>query len=301
MRQTIKRKVEPKLYVSYSSFKTFKNCPEMYNQLFILPREDTEDKVPFDSYDASVGTAIQAIFEHIINKNIEYTDTDKFHKKIQDDIFTLSDMLIPIDRYSFENSKVYVDDNHIVTKFSKFAVDTSEKSLKAVRQRFILDVLKMYHKPLKKMSSLYDLSKMSSEIKMKKEYKDFTLIGTLDFVYFNEKGSIDIIDGKKQYNPAWIDDEQLRIYTLLAKHHYKLKVRKTGFWDWSSNKLINRPFTEKELLNTLESLLDFKVKLDKAKVTNKFRRKVGFHCRWCPIQEQCPNNKKETVDGLVSF
>ena len=299
MKQTIRRTIKPKLFISFSSYKTFKNCPEMYRQQYLLPKEDQDtDFVAFDSYEASVGSAVQSVFEHLINKNIDTSHIDRLLPRIDDDIFFLSDLLVPLEKYTFANSKCYIDDNFIITKFQHFAVDTEKHSLRQLRRKFISEVATMYRKPLIKMMELYNLSKMSSEVKVQVEYKDFILGGKVDFVHYIDKQYVEILDGKRQYNPLWTDREQVIMYGIMISKQFNRKIKKLGYWDWSTNKIHHIEFTEKDFSATLGNIKDFKAKLDKAIDTNSFRKKAGFYCRWCPIKDSCSKyNLTETNKG----
>lgn len=298
MKQTIRRTIKPKLFISFSSYKAFKNCPELYKQYYLTVQEDKEDFIPFDNYEASVGTAVQGVFEHLINKNINVTDLDSVRRKVDSDILYLSDALVPLNKYTFANSKLYIEDNHIVTKFQQFAVDTSEQSLKQLRRKFISEVATMYRKPLIKLTELFDLKKMSSEVKMQVEYNDFTLGGKVDFVHYMDKTYVEILDGKRQYNPLWTDPEQVYIYAIMIEKQLNRKVKKVGYWDWKTNKIHHIECTPANLKETLNNIKKFKKDLDKSIDSNRFRKKKGFHCKWCPIKDSCEKyNEVESPKG----
>jgi len=289
MKQTIRRTIKPKLFVSFSSYKTYKNCPEMYRQNYLVPKDAQDDEfVAFDNYEASVGSAVQSIFEHLINKQIDTSSKDRLLNRIDDDILYLSDLLVPLDRYTFNNKKVYIEDNKIVTKFEQFAVDTAGTSLKQIRRKFSSEVATLYRKPLTKMLELYDLNKMSSEVKVQVEFEDFILGGKIDFIHYIDKKLLEILDGKRQYNPLWTDPEQVLIYAIMVEKQYNKKVKKLGYWDWKSNRIHYLDFKQKDLEDTLNNIDKFQKSLKESIKTGKFRRKAGFHCRWCCVKDACP-------------
>lgn len=288
MKQIIRRTIKPKLFVSFSSYKTYKNCPELYRQNYLIPRDEQDNEfVPYDSYEASVGSAVQSVFEHLINKSVNTDDIVSLLRRLDDDIIYLSDSLVPLSRYTFSNNKLYFDDNHIITKFQSFAVDTSKHTLKQIRRRFISETATMYRKPLFKMIELFDLKKMSSEVQMQVEYKDFILGGKVDFIHYFGKSYIEILDGKRQYNPLWIDKEQVFLYAIMAEKQLNRKAKKLGYWDWKSNKIHYISYTPADLDETMSNIVQFKNNLDTSISTGKFRKKAGFHCRWCPIKDIC--------------
>ena len=288
MKQTIRRTIKPKLFISFSSYKSYKNCPEMYRQNYLIPKDTQDDEfVAFDSYEASVGSAVQAVFEHLINKQIDTSSRDRLFKRIDDDILYLSDLIVPLHRYTFSNRKVYIEDNKIITKFEQFAVDTSNKSLKQLRRKFASEVATLYRKPLIKMLELYDIKKMSSEVKVQVDFKDFILGGKIDFIHYMDKNHLEILDGKRQYNPLWTDPEQVYIYGIMVEKQFNKKVKKLGYWDWKSNKIHYIDFTHENKIDTLANLIEFKKSLDTSIKTGKFRRKAGFHCRWCCVKDNC--------------
>jgi len=285
--QTIKRTIKPKLFISFSSYKSFKNCPELYRQYYLVPKDSQEDFIAFDNYEASIGTAVQGIFEHLINKNIDVSNLDSVRRKIDNDITYLADSLVPIEKYEFANSKIYVEDNAIVTKFQQFAVSTDTTSLRQKQRKFISEVATMYRKPLIKLTQLFDIKKMSSEVKMQVEYKDFIIGGRIDFIHYIDKNHIEILDGKRQYNPLWTDPEQVYMYAIMSEKQLGRKAKKVGYWDWSTNKIHPIECTPDKLKETFNNIKKFKQDLDKAIKSNRFRKKKGFYCKWCPIKDSC--------------
>ena len=184
---TIEKPVEL-FRISYSSLSSYQSCPERYRVSFIdqAVNEDGEETYS-DHYYAAVGSAIQAIFEAVINN--WYDDDDMFDRPIEDktdkpffDIEHISDSYYS--QTDFERADFYealfnaidnelkalkpyivtfkqmregkvpsnlIQDNLLLRTFKPFPVDVTRYGniIYVAQNKFLGEVKKLYKEPLK--------------------------------------------------------------------------------------------------------------------------------------------------------
>jgi len=300
-RRVISRKYQRPIYVSYSMYKCYKSCKEWFRQKYILKKQVTSDNEDYNGYHSAVGKAIQAVFENVINKGINYKDLDILFQKIDKDIINISNILYSdIDKINSMDRVVSIDGNTIIKEFEPTHIKSlSGGTLKSARIDFIREVISVYKNPLKTLLSTYDVKHISSEVKLSYLNKELNLNmnGILDFlIYDKASDSYIIFDGKRTYNPDYIDKEQLIFYKILVEKNYKKKVKKLGFIDFTTGETHLIKVTEKDVKEYLKDLSKFAN--DYSNIEKEQKCKIGYHCNWCPINNDCLVYSKKTVyDG----
>ena len=224
---TIEKPVEL-FRISYSSLSSYQSCPERYRVSFIdqAVNEDGEETYS-DHYYAAVGSAIQAIFEAVINN---WYDDNMFGKPIENkpkepffDIEHISDSYYS--QTDFERADFYealfnaidnelkalkpyivtfkqmregkvpsnlIQDNLLLRTFKQFPVDVTRYGniIYVAQNKFLSEVKKLYKEPLKTfIETILDKPNtwVECEKKVNKVFDNYKVTGSVDFLVKDTK------------------------------------------------------------------------------------------------------------------
>ena len=260
--------------ISYSSLSSYQSCPERYRVSFIdqAVNEDGEETYS-DHYYAAVGSAIQAIFEAVINN--WYDDDDMFGKPIVNkskepffDIEHISDSYYSqtdFERADFYDSlfntidnelkalKPYIvtfkqmregkvpsnliQDNLLLRTFKPFPVDVTRYGniIYVAQNKFLSEVKKLYKEPLKTFIETI-LDRPNTWVECEKKVNKV-------FENFKVTGSVDFLVKDTKNKTKYILDGK-RLYnpktnkdSQLLIYCYLTDSYKGGFLSYKENKI----------------------------------------------------------------
>ena len=270
---TIEKPVEL-FRISYSSLSSYQSCPERYRVSFIdqAVNEDGEETYS-DHYYAAVGSAIQAIFEAVINN--WYDDDDMFDRPIEDktdkpffDIEHISDSYYS--QTDFERADFYealfnaidnelkalkpyivtfkqmregkvpsnlIQDNLLLRTFKPFPVDVTRYGniIYVAQNKFLGEVKKLYKEPLKTFIETI-LDKPNTWVECEKKVNKV-------FENYKVTGSVDFLVKDTKNKTKYILDGK-RLYnpktnkdSQLLIYCYLTDSYKGGFLSYKENKI----------------------------------------------------------------
>lgn len=290
-----KRRAEEKLFrLSYSALSSYQSCPERYRVSFLdVATDDSGDEIYSDHYYAAVGSAIQAIFEAVINN---WYDDDVFCRPMENkpnepffDIEHISDSYysqIDFERTDFYEKlfnaidvelkafKPYIvtfkqmrdgktpgdsiipDNNLLLRSFRVFPVDVSRYGniIYIAQNKFLGEVKRLYKEPLKSfMDTILDNPDTWVECEKKV---------TKIFDTFKVTGSIDFLVMDTKNNTSYVLDGK-RLYnpktnkdSQLLIYCYITNSNKGGFLSYKENKIYwTLPEITDEMVADLEKQL----------------------------------------------
>lgn len=251
--------------LSYSNYKTYKDCPKQYN--YQVAR--VTPPYPPSKYFALYGILIQRFFEYYVKYYIrEIPDINE-------------EVIKGLLRSQW---KKVLERNHV-----EWGDPWVKYSSVDIFEMVYLDVLEMLKK--------YDFwSNCSSEkkyvINLKKSGDE--LVAKIDFIYHRPDGKVEILDGKGTDKVGKnVDVEQLYFYALAYLLHHRRLPDKMGFMYFKLRVIDYIDFT-------MDDIVTFKNKLALVKKTIKEDKefkanvKLSKHCKWCAWQLICDefNEKK---------
>lgn len=194
------------LYLSYSGYNQFRECPRQYyfNRVKKYPPSTPDSK-----HNALLGTVIQAVFEKYFNERMwEALPLSIVEEELQD-----------FGRLRFFQ---FLDEETINWKSPSCKVTPA--SLQEELSLYIPQVLAYLHE-----AGLHGPITVS-EVDFKQPLEDgLTLVGFVDFIIQLPDGSTLILDGKSTKHKSRVDPKQLRFYALLFFLKYHKLPDRMGF------------------------------------------------------------------------
>lgn len=284
--------------VSFSQYNLFKQCPQSYNITYINPPKPEDEQVKIDSTFAMMGTYIQLLFETIVNNKLSIKDKNSFFLT-QSTINELKRDLLAIMRTEIEFKNKQPDKDRPVLKHIKrpnksFYIDKkySTATLESLHDK----IFTLFIENFNQYNTLpWDTCKC--EVKVEKVTDTFSLLGFVDFLFFDrQENRFIMLDGKLNKNLQFATPEQLLFYVW----GLNLKDRATsiGFWNYTLQEqkvwdLVSTAKVEKTINEFITEMLE-------AKTTNTFQRTpyqigtIAGYCKYCPDQLNCPKVKQTT-------
>ena len=270
-------KIEELFRLSYSALSKYQSCPESYRLAFLDKAYDENGEAAYsDHYYAAVGSAIQAIFEAVINAWYadrvfdDNTMSDKYYKEddfdkenfytelfdtIDNELKSLKKFIVTFKQME-QKTDTDLSDNIYLTDFRKFPVDVKRYGniIYIAQNKFLGEVKKLYKEPLKYfIDTILDNPNtyVECEKKVLKVFDNFKITGSIDFLVTNTKDNTSyVLDGKRYYNPNTNKDSQLLIYCYLTGSS------KGGFFSYKENKIYwTLPKITEEMIQDLEKQL----------------------------------------------
>lgn len=269
---TIEKPVEL-FRISYSSLSSYQSCPERYRVSFIDQAVNEKGKETYsDHYYAAVGSAIQAIFEAVINN---WYDDDMFGKPIENkpkepffDIEHISDSYYS--QTDFERADFYealfnaidnelkalkpyivtfkqmregkvpsnlIQDNLLLRTFKPFPVDVTRYGniIYVAQNKFLGEVKKLYKEPLKTfIETILDKPNtwVECEKKVNKVFENFKVTGSVDFLVKDTKNKTKYILDGKRLYNPKTNKD-----SQLLIYCYLTDSYKGGFLSYKENKI----------------------------------------------------------------
>ena len=230
-----KMRAEEQLFrISYSALSSYQCCPERYRLSFIDQAVNEKGEETYsDHYYAAVGSAIQAIFEAVVNNwydddvfcrpmenkpdkpffDIEhisdsyYSQTDferadfyeALFKAIDNELKALKPYIVTFKQMRENNiPKGDLQDNLLLTFFKVFPVDVSRYGniIYIAQNKFLGEVKKLYKEPLKTfIETILDKPDtwVECEKKVIKVFENFKVTGSVDFLIKDTKSKTSYI------------------------------------------------------------------------------------------------------------
>lgn len=269
---TIEKPVEL-FRISYSSLSSYQSCPERYRVSFIDQAVNEKGEETYsDHYYAAVGSAIQAIFEAVINN---WYDDDMFGKPIENkpkepffDIEHISDSYYS--QTDFERADFYealfnaidnelkalkpyivtfkqmredkvpsnlIQDNLLLRTFKPFPVDVTRYGniIYVAQNKFLSEVKKLYKEPLKTfIETILDKPNtwVECEKKVNKVFENFKVTGSVDFLVKDTKNKTKYILDGKRLYNPKTNKD-----SQLLIYCYLTDSYKGGFLSYKENKI----------------------------------------------------------------
>jgi CRISPR/Cas system-associated exonuclease Cas4 (RecB family) len=253
-------------YLSYSSKKTYTNCPKQYEYRYI-----SKPKIETDPRNAIFGISIGKIFEWFYR--------DKIWSNPNPD----SDLLLLIDK-AIESA----------SHEKKFDISSDKiffNSIKNELNTFVPIGLKIIQD--NKLLSLNSQAEFKLDLLYKHEKRDYSvkLAGRADFIHYKESGQIWILDGKSsKYKGVYADPEQLIWYAMLHYIKYHKSPTRIGyiFYRFPEDPVQWIHYDENSLRKCLNS--SFEV-LDKIRL-RMFNPSPSVECKICDYKSICEEGKK---------
>lgn len=254
------------LYLSYSGFDTYRNCPKHYHLKYV---KKEEPPVKESKHNAIVGTVVQQVFADFLNKELWRKGSE-----------TTKELLRLTDLYFWE----YLDNNHVdfndITCRFKHPTEPLNECLEMVPKILQLWKRERFLGPYAK-----------SEVDVRVRYRGSeTLAGYLDFVIRKDDGTIMILDGKaSRHHDKYVNEDQLYFYALLFYLKYQKLPDKLGFifYAFADDEDKGVKWIEvdkakiKNLREQVEDAFD-SIYQGKWKATPK-----PSNCRFCPFESVC--------------
>ena len=269
---TIEKPVEL-FRISYSSLSSYQSCPERYRVSFIDQAVNEKGEETYsDHYYAAVGSAIQAIFEAVINN---WYDDDMFGKPIENkpkepffDIEHISDSYYS--QTDFERADFYealfnaidnelkalkpyivtfkqmregkvpsnlIQDNLLLRTFKPFPVDVTRYGniIYVAQNKFLSEVKKIYKEPLKTfIETILDKPNtwVECEKKVNKVFENYKVTGSVDFLVKDTKNKTKYILDGKRLYNPKTNKD-----SQLLIYCYLTDSYKGGFLSYKENKI----------------------------------------------------------------
>lgn len=269
---TIEKPVEL-FRISYSSLSSYQSCPERYRVSFIDQAVNEKGEETYsDHYYAAVGSAIQAIFEAVINN---WYDDDMFGKPIENkpkepffDIEHISDSYYS--QTDFERADFYealfnaidnelkalkpyivtfkqmregkvpsnlIQDNLLLRTFKPFPVDVTRYGniIYVAQNKFLGEVKKLYKEPLKTfIETILDKPNtwVECEKKVNKVFENYKVTGSVDFLVKDTKNKTKYILDGKRLYNPKTNKD-----SQLLIYCYLTDSYKGGFLSYKENKI----------------------------------------------------------------
>ena len=269
---TIEKPVEL-FRISYSSLSSYQSCPERYRVSFIDQAVNEKGEETYsDHYYAAVGSAIQAIFEAVINN---WYDDDMFGKPIENkpkepffDIEHISDSYYS--QTDFERADFYealfnaidnelkalkpyivtfkqmregkvpsnlIQDNLLLRTFKPFPVDVTRYGniIYVAQNKFLSEVKKLYKEPLKTfIETILDKPNtwVECEKKVNKVFENYKVTGSVDFLVKDTKNKTKYILDGKRLYNPKTNKD-----SQLLIYCYLTDSYKGGFLSYKENKI----------------------------------------------------------------
>lgn len=269
---TIEKPVEL-FRISYSSLSSYQSCPERYRVSFIDQAVNEKGEETYsDHYYAAVGSAIQAIFEAVINN---WYDDDMFGKPIENkpkepffDIEHISDSYYS--QTDFERADFYealfnaidnelkalkpyivtfkqmregkvpsnlIQDNLLLRTFKPFPVDVTRYGniIYVAQNKFLGEVKKLYKEPLKTfIETILDKPNtwVECEKKVNKVFENYKVTGSADFLVKDTKNKTKYILDGKRLYNPKTNKD-----SQLLIYCYLTDSYKGGFLSYKENKI----------------------------------------------------------------
>lgn len=269
---TIEKPVEL-FRISYSSLSSYQSCPERYRVSFIDQAVNEKGEETYsDHYYAAVGSAIQAIFEAVINN---WYDDDMFGKPIENkpkepffDIEHISDSYYS--QTDFERADFYealfnaidnelkalkpyivtfkqmregkvpsnlIQDNLLLKTFKPFPVDVTRYGniIYVAQNKFLSEVKKLYKEPLKTfIETILDKPNtwVECEKKVNKVFENYKVTGSVDFLIKDTKNKTSYVLDGKRLYNPKTNKD-----SQLLIYCYLTDSYKGGFLSYKENKI----------------------------------------------------------------
>lgn len=269
---TIEKPVEL-FRISYSSLSSYQSCPERYRVSFIDQAVNEKGEETYsDHYYAAVGSAIQAIFEAVVNN---WYDDDMFGRPIENkpkepffDIEHISDSYYS--QTDFERADFYealfnvidnemkalkpyivtfkqmregkvpsnlIQDNLLLRTFKPFPVDVTRYGniIYVAQNKFLSEVKKLYKEPLKTfIETILDKPNtwVECEKKVNKVFDNYKVTGSVDFLVKDTKNKTKYILDGKRLYNPKTNKD-----SQLLIYCYLTGGSKGGFLSYKENKI----------------------------------------------------------------
>lgn len=269
---TIEKPVEL-FRISYSSLSSYQSCPERYRVSFIDQAVNEKGEETYsDHYYAAVGSAIQAIFEAVVNN---WYDDDMFGRPIENkpkepffDIEHISDSYYS--QTDFERADFYealfnvidnemkalkpyivtfkqmregkvssnlIQDNLLLRTFKPFPVDVTRYGniIYVAQNKFLGEVKKLYKEPLKTfIETILDKPDtwVECEKKVNKVFDNYKVTGSVDFLVKDTKNKTKYILDGKRLYNPKTNKD-----SQLLIYCYLTDSYKGGFLSYKENKI----------------------------------------------------------------
>lgn len=254
------------IWMSYSGYNQYKNCPKQY-WLQRIKKEPPPEK---DSrHNAIVGSVVQRVFEAFYNEELY-----RLGKGTSEELLRRAQMYF--EEFMATN---YVDFNHVTCRYKsqheplKEIVEIIPKTLQGI-------IREKFYGPYAK-----------SEVEMKERFNGGdVLVGYIDFVIRRDNGEVIILDGKSsRHREKNVNEEQLYFYALMFYLRYRQLPDKLGFFyyrfaddpelalDWFP---VDKARI-KELSNNIKDVM-FEIRRRQYDATPK-----ASFCRWCQWERVC--------------
>jgi CRISPR/Cas system-associated exonuclease Cas4 (RecB family) len=258
-------------YLSYSSYKTYRECPKKYKYRKV---DKLKPPVKDSKHNALVGSVVQRVFEDFYNL--------EFWRKGPKASETLLGIL---DKYFYE----FLDNEYV--NFDDVRCPYTQQELLDTCRDLIPKVIQGIkdHKLLGPYAQ--------SEITLRAHFeKNFFLFGRVDFVIKRPDGQILLMDGKaSKHREKYVDEEQLLYYALAYQTTHGKLPDKLGFFFFR--------FADKgeEAIDWIEPTPE-RLSQMKTQVGDTFRniqRKAfkatpsGSACKYCEFATICPERQAQ--------
>lgn len=263
------------MYISYSGYKLFTQCPEAYWHRYVNKTEVPSD----NAVNALYGTVVGEIFEELYAKKI---------------------WLRPDIRQELERLVEPFTDRAIRRRLSKGdRVDWSEKrSNYDSREALVADVREAVPRGLRSVKHHRLLGpRAEAEVKLDAWFGKHQIGGRADFIFERTAPHKDtvILDGKgSKWRHKFIDPMQVFWYAMLFQEHEHKVPDRVGFlyWRFEPDESVDWVDFDPEDLARLKS--DVLATMDKIQAASDdgneeafFRAQPGDACRFCSYEGSC--------------
>lgn len=259
------------IWLSYSGYKQYKNCPKQY----WLKRIKKQTPPEQDSrHNAAIGTVVQRVYEDFYNEEL-------WRKGAK----TSDELLARAEVYLWE----YVENEYI---------DWDDFSCRFTGPTDVLaEILEMVPKVLtgiKREKFLGPYAKSEIDIKVRFGQEDF-LLGYLDFVIRTPEDELLLLDGKaSRHRDKYVDETQLHFYALLFYLRYKRLPDRMGFFFYhfaddpeQAMQWIDVDKAKiRDLRRDIEDVI-YEIKQGKKKRSTFEANPVAKNCRYCLWESVC--------------
>lgn len=274
--------------VSYSRWSTYQSCKEMYRQVYHIPLEESEHELT-DGLWAAIGQAKHMILEEAVKNELTMDDITEFLDDCFNDLnsvqFCIYDEAIYFNEDIPEEKRFRK--NVYLKVFPTYFAEVNDyiKDVRMARNVFKKQVKANLENVIIKMVELGYTQNAKAEVMIERKYDGYRIKGVIDLLVETEDGCV-VLDYKRKYNPDYHTDEQMLFYVILLKK----KISKMGYWCLKENKIHFIRVTKSRLKEIRQSVLEFKEDVVHITVDKELTKKVGGHCKFCPINSICKEN-----------
>jgi CRISPR/Cas system-associated exonuclease Cas4 (RecB family) len=254
------------IWMSFSSFKKFRDCPKHYEYYKI---KKVDPPVEDSKHNAIVGSVVQRVFEAFYNEEIW-----RKGRKTSEELYKRSELY-----YKEYLSQNYVNFNDPRCRFA----NSSEPLVE------IQEILPKVLQGIKREKLYGEYAKSEIKLQVRFGLEDF-LFGYVDFIIKKDEDDIWILDGKaSKYREKNVHVEQLYFYALMFYLQYRKMPSRLGFYYY---RFADDPEQAFDWIDVdVAKIKALKTELEDVIYAIKKRQFQAnpqpSHCRWCPWESVC--------------